>query len=375
MRGFAPRRAWAIAAKEWRHILRDPFTLGMALIMPALMVIFFGYAIDFDLKAIQSHWTDQDHSPASHELGRILQASGFIRLQTPASGESPMQALDQGRTKACFHVPPGFGTRLANGQPGSVQVDLDGADNQTATTLGSYLAGFQAAASARLGGQGPVRPLRSEPIITRFLFNPELSSRWFIVPAMMALVLAILCVLLTALTVAREWETGSMELLLSTPVQPLDIIVGKLLPYLGLSLGTVGVVFLLARTVFGIPFQGNLATFALALLLFLVPTLAQGLLISVVARQQLIAMQLAMLSGMLPNFLLSGFIFPVESMPAFFQWITMVLPGRWFVLITRDAFLRGSPIQDLLLPFGMLAFTGVLLLTLSLLRFNKDLEP
>jgi ABC-2 type transport system permease protein len=369
MRRFAPRRAWAIAGKEWRHILRDPFTLGMALVMPALMVVFFGYAIDFDMKGIHARLVDRDHSPASREFSRVLSASGFVVLEAPAPGEGPMQALDLDRAKAVFTVQPGFERSLAQGLQATVDVDMDGSDNQTATTLSAYLAGFQQAATARLA-QPPPQALR-----VRYLFNPELSSRFFIVPAMLALVLAILCVLLTAMTVAREWETGSMELLLGTPAQPLDIILGKLLPYLGLGLATVALVYALARTVFGLPFAGSHITFLVALLLFLVPSLSQGLLISVMARQQVVAMQLAMLTGMLPNFMLSGFIFPVESMPRFFQVATMILPGRWFVLICRDAFLKGSGLLDLALPFFMLGLTGSLLISASLARFHKDLEP
>jgi ABC-2 type transport system permease protein len=202
-----------------------------------------------------------------------------------------------------------------------------------------------------------------------------LNSRWFVIPGLTVVVMSILSILLTALTVAREWENGSMELLLSTPVQPLEIIVGKLAPYGILGIIAVVFVYVIARTVFGIPFVGNVWVFGFGCLLFIITYLAQGLLISVITRKQTIAMQLSMMSGMLPSNLLSGFIFPVESMPKFFQYFTMILPARWFMRIARDTFLKGSSLIELSGPFLALIFFCALMIYLAARRFKRDLEP
>ena len=205
-------------------------------------------------------------------------------------------------------------------------------------------------------------PRAAYDLRTRFLFNPELDSRWFIVPGLTVVVMAILSILLTALTVAREWENGSMELLLSTPVQPLEIIIGKLAPYGVLCLIAVGLVFVIARVGFGVPFVGNPFVFGAGCLIYLVTYLAQGLLISVLTRNQQVAMQFSMLTGFLPSQLLSGFIFPVASMPAFFRYFTMIFPARWFMQISRDTFLKGSSLAELSGAFFALSLACYLII-------------
>jgi ABC-2 type transport system permease protein len=210
---------------------------------------------------------------------------------------------------------------------------------------------------------------------TRFLFNPELNSSWFVIPGLIVVVMSLLSIMLTALTVAREWENGSMELLLSTPVQPLEIIVGKLAPYGVLGIFAVFMTYVIARTVFGVPFVGNHLVFVLGAIIFLVTYLAQGLLISVVARNQQVAMQMAMVSGLLPSNLLSGFVFPVASMPIFFRYFTMILPARWFMQISRDTFLKGSSLIDLSGAFLVLSILCVGMIVQATRKFKRDLEP
>jgi ABC-2 type transport system permease protein len=252
-----------------------------------------------------------------------------------------------------------------------VQVLVDAADNAAAGSVLSYLGQIQGRATERILGRAPREPVE---LRTRFLFNPELNSKWFVVPGLIVVIMSILAVLLTALTVAREWESGSMELLLSTPVRPLEIILGKLAPYAGLCLIAVGIVYALARVVFHVPFAGNPFVFLLGCLLFIVTYLAQGLLISVLTRKQTFAMQMAMMSGLLPSQLLSGFIFPIESMPAFFRGLTMILPARWFMAIVRDSFLQGASLWDMRGSFLALGIIGAALIALASRKFKKDLE-
>lgn len=370
MSAFVLARAWSIARKEVRHVIRDPFTLTLALGLPVVMVVFFGYAIDFNVKNVRIAVVDQDRTPASRDLQNVFSSSDYFRLVS-ANGRDGVALLDNEDTKAALYIPPGFQTDLVKGGSASVQVVLDGADNQTTGVIASYLGGLQRAANDRIVGKTPA-PIRME---TRFLFNSELNSRWFIVPGLSVVVIGILSILLTALTVAREWENGSMELLLSTPVRPMEIVIGKLFPYSVLGLTSLAFVYGAARLVFGVPFQGSHLLFLATGLVFLVTVLAQGLLISVVTRQQLLAMQLANISGMMPNMLLSGFIFPVESMPAFFQKLTMGLAPRWFMFIVRGVFLKGETFFELGIPIAALCAINVLIVTIAVKKFKTDLEP
>lgn len=252
-----------------------------------------------------------------------------------------------------------------------MQVLLDGSDSSTVGPITGYVGAIQTIADKRLADFDPPQAF---DLRTRFLFNPELNSRWFVVPGLTVVVMAILSILLTALTVAREWENGSMELLLSTPVQPLEIIIGKLAPYGALCIFAVIMVFIIARTVFGVPFVGNIWVFGAGCLIFLVTYLAQGLLISVVTRNQQIAMQLSMLTGFLPSQLLSGFIFPIASMPLFFHYFTMIFPARWFMQIARDTFLKGSNLLELSGAFFGLSLACLLIIRGATARFRRDLE-
>lgn len=371
-RGLDFWRAISIAKKEIRHILRDPFTLTMAVGMPVLLVTFFGFIINFDVQDIALSVINRDHTRASRDVVDVFTSSNYFNVKNNTNPGNPFQPVDAEKVKAVLVIEKGFAKEWREHGAASVQVAIDGADNQAAGIIGNYLAGIRKAVQEKLSGQEMKPPVE---LRTRFLFNEELNSRWFVVPGLAVVVIGILSILLTALTVAREWENGSMELLLSTPVRPLEIIIGKLLPYTVLGLAGVTFVYVAARLAFGVPFRGSHLLFGLACLLFLGTALAQGLVISVVTRQQQLAMQMANITGMLPSFMLSGFIFPIESMPVVFQYLTFLLAPRWLMIISRSEFLKGSTFLDLALPLGMLALIMTLLLTIALKKFKKDLEP
>jgi ABC-2 type transport system permease protein len=316
--------------------------------------------------------SDSDQSQSSRRLLDTFGSSEYFLIDRVSSPHEAITKVASEKARAALIIPPRFEQDLFAGRNAEAQVLVDGSDNSTVGPVLGYVGSIQSIASRRIGDFDMTPPYEMR---TRFLFNPELNSRWFVIPGLTVVVMSILSILLTALTVAREWENGSMELLLSTPVQPLEIIVGKLAPYGILGIIAVVFVYVIARTVFGVPFVGSLWVFGLGALLFLVTYLAQGLLISVATRKQTIAMQLAMMSGMLPSNLLSGFIFPIESMPKFFQYFTMILPARWFMQIGRDTFLKGSSLLELSVPF--LALTGAcsLMIFLAARRFKRDLEP
>lgn len=368
---FDPRRALSIARKEARHIRRDPATLAVSLGLPMLMVLFFGFAIDFDVRDVRLLVADGDRSRASRQLAELLAGSSYFRVESAESSHAAVEAIASEKAKAALVIERGFGEDLAAGRPASAQVLLDGADNSYAGTVISYLAGAELAARSRLAGAGPP-PVQLRP---RYLFNPELDSHWFVVPGIFVIVVGLIATLLTALTVAKEWETGSMELLLATPVRPLEVIVGKLAPYMGLSFVGVALVYLLARLVFRVPFYGSHLLFILATALFLAATMSQGLVISVVTRQQQLAFQAAMNAGMLPIQLLSGFIFPVESMPAVFRWLTMLLPARWYMVLARGLFLKAPDLSMVAVPLAALTGLTALFMSLAWRKYKVDLEP
>ena len=372
MNTFVWRRALAVARKEVYHILRDPTTLGAALVLPVFMVIMFGVAIEFNVKNVALAVSDSDQTQTSRRLIDTFSSSGYFLIHRVLSPHEGITDVSAERARAALIIPPRFEQDLFAGRGAEAQILVDGSDNYTVGPVLGYVGSIQNIASRRIGDFDLTPPYE---IRTRFLFNPELNSRWFVIPGLTVVVMSILSILLTALTVAREWENGSMELLLSTPVEPLEIIVGKLAPYGILGIVAVVFVYVIARTVFGVPFVGSLWVFGLGSLLFLVTYLAQGLLISVVTRKQTIAMQLSMMSGMLPSNLLSGFIFPIESMPKFFQYFTMILPARWFMRIARDTFLEGSNVLELAGPFLALTFICALMIFLASRRFKRDLEP
>ncbi len=372
MKNFVWRRSLAVARKEVYHILRDPTTLGAALVLPVFMVVMFGVAIEFNVKNVALAVSDSDQTQSSRRLLDTFGSSDYFLIHRVSSPHDAFTEVSAEHARAALIIPPRFERDLFAGRGAEAQILVDGSDNSTVGPVLGYVSSIQNIASQRIGDFDPTPPYE---IRTRFLFNPELNSKWFVIPGLTVVVMSILSILLTALTVAREWENGSMELLLSTPVQPLEIIVGKLAPYGILGIIAVVFVYVIARTVFGVPFVGNLWVFGLGCLLFLITYLAQGLLISVVTRKQTVAMQFAMISGYLPSNLLSGFIFPIASMPPFFQYFTMILPARWFMLIARDTFLKGSSLIELGGPFLALMFFCVLMIFLATRRFKRDLEP
>ena len=368
---FQWSRALSIARKESRHIRRDSVTMAAALGLPVLLVCFFGFVIDLNVREVGLLVADGDNTRASRELTELFSSSGYFTVTRAASSAEATKALGDERAKAALIIDPEFERNIRSGRPASAQVLLDGADNAYAGTVAAYLFGIQDAAQRRM----TKAPSPKAAIRSRFLFNPELNSKWFIVPGIFVIVVGLISTLLTALTVAREWENGSMELLLSTPVRPLEIMFGKIAPYLVLCLGGISMVYGMARVVFGVPFTGSHLLFFFATALFLAATMSQGLVISVVTRQQQLAFQLAMNTGMLPIQMLSGFIFPVESMALPFQFLTAIIPARWYMTVTRSLFLRAPDFKMIAPPLAALAALSALFVAVAWRKFKTDLEP
>lgn len=365
-------RVGAMARKEFFHIWRDPFTMAMALLFPVMLTTIFGLAIEFNVKNIPVAVFDGDKTQATRQLFESMGSSNYFVLSPVYSQKEALEKIQSEKARAALIIPPQFEYALRSGRSAHAQALVDGSDNSTIGSVMGYLLSIQQLSSQKILEMDFPEPVHLQ---TRFLYNPELNSRWFVVPGLMVVILSILSVLLTSLTVAREWENGSMEMLLTTPAKPLEIILGKILPYLVLALGGAVFVYFVARIFFEVPFRGSHWVFLLGALLFLATYLAQGLLISVLTRRQQIAMQFSMMSGLLPSLLLSGFIFPVESMPTFFYYFTAILPARWFMIISRDVFLKGAGIMDLQVPFLALAAICCVMVAIAVKNFKTDVEP
>jgi ABC-2 type transport system permease protein len=367
-------RTLAMAGKEVQHIRRDVRTLYLALALPVLMLVLFGFGISFDVDHLELGVVDQDRSEASRALVRhFTAAQEFTAVQEGTSPEEAMQALRRGQAVAVLVVPRGFSRDVMRGSA-QVQLLLDGADGNTATqALGKAQALVQAA-SQQFRPPGASLPAPPLEVRVRTLFNPTGRSALYLVPGLAAYLLAIVAVLITALTVAREWERGSMEQLFATPVGRLEIVVGKLLPYLGIGLLQVLLVLTVGAWVFGVPVRGSLTALGLAALLFLIGMLGQGLLISVVTRNQVVATQLATMTSVLPSMLLSGFIFPIENLPLPLRLLSTLIPARYFVSTLRGVLLRGNGLAELWPQLLALTLFAALMLAAAMGRFQRRLD-
>jgi len=364
-------RIKAISKKELFHIFRDPYTLAVALFMPLLMVLIYGFAINFNIQNIHLSVSDFSKTQDSRVLMETFSSSHYFIIDPVDSPKEVLDSIESEKSRAGLIIPPQFSRDLGNSRIALTQVILDGADNSTVGLISGYLNGIQMKAVERLTLFDTKHPYTLK---SRYLFNPELNSGWFVIPGLIVVVMTILSILLTALTIAREWENGSMELLLSTPVRPIEIILGKLAPYAALGVLTLLMIFILSNYIFHVPFKGNPFLFGVGYLVFLTSYLAQGLLISILAKKQQIALQFATLTGFLPSQLLSGFIFPITSMPLFFQDFTMIFPARWFVKISRAIFLKDSGFIDLIVPFAMLFLICICIVWISTSKFKRILE-
>lgn len=366
------RRVLALASKEATHVRRDPRSLYMALGMPLVMILLFGFGVSFDREAVPVVLVDRDGTSASRDLVEVMTAAN--ELEIVARAESPEQAetsFRRGLAEAALVIPAGFGENLARGDGASAQLITDGSDPSGAQTTLSRADALVHARGARLEHQ----PRRAPPIEARVwtLFNPTQLSAWFLVPGLVALILSMVTVMLTSLTIAREWERGSMEQLFATPVGRLEIIVGKLLPYLGIGIVQLLLVLLASRFVFQVPMRGSPLLLGVLSLLFLIGMLGQGLLLSIVTKSQMLATQAGIMTTMLPSMLLSGFMYPIENMPRALQLIAAAIPARYFIDGLRGVLLRGNGFAELWPETLCLAAFAAFMLCAAAAKFVRRL--
>ncbi|OGP78627.1 MAG: hypothetical protein A2V86_12245 [Deltaproteobacteria bacterium RBG_16_49_23] len=377
---MSPSRTWAIARKEFIHIYRDPRSLGLVILMPALLMLLFGYAVTLDVKKVKMAVLNYDGTQESLSFIHRFSGSPYFDLQAFVQDEREMKRLiDEGAIKLGLVLPRDFSRTIKAGKKAPVQAVLDGSDSNTANIILSYV---QAVAREytqektflkieRMGRRRPETPLEGR---TRIWFNEELESKNYFIPGLVAVIISIIGVLLTGQVVVREWEKGTMELLISTPVRKAELIIGKLFPYFFLGLLDLALAVLMGRLVFQVPLKGSVLLLLLLSCIYLISALALGLTISAVARTQLLANQMAMIIGFLPTFLLSGFTFVISNMPSWLQIITYGIAPRYYVTIVKEIFLKGSDFSFLWRETLVLIGIGLSGILVATRIFKKELR-
>ncbi len=367
------RRLLAVSRKEVIQLRRDLRSLLLAFFLPLLLVAFFGFAITLDVKNIHLAVLDYDNSAISRDLVQAFESSGYFErvVDVTRYGDIEHEFLSD-RSRLALVIPVDFGTRFKTGRA-PVQLMLDGGDANTATIALNYaeaiIARFQADYALNTGR---TRFLPIDPRV-RVWYNESLLSQNMVVPGLIAVIMSIIAAMLTALTIAREWERGSMEQLASTPASRVEIVLGKLLPYVGIGMIDVAGATLVGLIVFHVPLRGNVFLLAALSLLFLVGVLGFGLFISATLKSQVMATQVAIMTTYLPALLLSGFLFAISSMPAALRLITYIVPARYFVTVTRGIFLKDVGVNVLWLQALAMVIFATLGLALAIKNFKKEL--
>jgi ABC-2 type transport system permease protein len=373
-------RLLAVARKEVLQIIRDTRSLAIVVVMPVTLMLLFGYGVNLDLKQLPVFVYDQDGSQQSQDLLKRFQATKYFHIVRAVDNIPAIEhALDSGEAKMGIVIPWNFSQRLSQGGPVQVQALVDATDDNSANVLMGYAQGIVQDYStgiqiAWLQSRGLTLQAVPINVATRTWFNEDLESSAFIIPGVLALVMSVIGAFLTSLTIAREWERGSMEQLISTPVTAMEIMLGKLIPYFVLGMIDVAVCAVLAIAWFKVPFRGSYITLAFSSALFLVVVLSLGFFISVVAKSQLAASQIALIITFLPAFLLSGFLFSIEQMPVALQVITRIFPARYYVTLLKKIFLKGTPPAMLTADLLPLAGFTVVLAFVATRSFHKRLE-
>jgi ABC-2 type transport system permease protein len=374
------RRLKALAVKEVLQIWRDPRSLMIALLLPFTQMLLFGYGVNLDLKHIPVCTFDREGSQQSQDLFKHFQASLYFAIvENVKTYQDIVAAIDRGDCRIGIVVPPDFSQRLNDTGAASVQAILDGTDDNTANIAWGYASAVVSSYSndvqmAALDRQGrTLQQIQPLSVQSRVWFNEDLVSRNFIVPGLVAVILALVGAQLTSLTIAREWERGTMELLVSTPVTSAEVMFGKLLPYLVLGWVDAAFCLMMAALWFAVPFRGTLFALFLTTTLYLALVLSIGYLISVLIRSQVGASQIALVVTLLPAMLLSGYVFPIDQMPPVVQDLTYLMYARYYVTIIKALFLKGAGIAELLTPILFLVVYALAVVALAARAFRKRL--
>ena len=371
------KRVKAIANKEFIQVRRDPRSLALALVIPVILLIIFGYGLSLDIDHVPTVIWNQDlSSKTTRDFLLNFKNSKYFKITNYADNYRDIEKLiDSNKVMLALVIPKDFSHFIESGKSAPLQLITDGSDSNTATIAINYVKSVVAkynlnlleSSFAKLGIASP----KSAGAQPRIWFNMGLTSRWYIVPGVIAMIMMIIAALLTSICVAREWERGTMEQLISTPVKSYELIIGKFIPYFVIGFFDLIVALLMARFVFSVPFRGSYLLLIIMSTLFLTGALSQGILISTVARTQLLASQMAMLTTFIPTMLLSGFIYPIFNMPKFVQAVTYLIPARYYIVILRESFLKGGGISNMWDEALFLVIFASIMFTISIRKFKK----
>ncbi len=373
------RRIRAIFVKELHHITRDPRSLALALALPLLMLLLFGYALSLDVDRIPTMIYDQDRTAQSRDLIREFEGSRFFEIRGMAVDYAAIEhGIDRSRVLMGVVIPLNYGRELAAGREGQVQLLLDGSDSNTASiALGyaeslvrSYSLQLRSAAMNQRGGEHLAPPVDAR---LRVWYNNSLESKNYVVPGLIAVVLQIIAALLTSLTIAREWEMGTMEQILSTPLRPAEMVLGKMFAYFVVGVADAAISLLVGVFIFDVPLRGSLPLLGVSVCVFLCGALFWGIFVSAAAKTQVAAYQAGILSSFLPAFLLSGFVYSIETMPWLIQAITHIIPARYVVTILKGIFLKGVGLSVLGGELAFLALYAMIVFLLATRKLNQKL--
>jgi len=372
-------RVWAMARKEFIHILRDFRSLYLAVMIPIVLIVLFGYALKLDVEKVTTVVLDRDRSAESRDLLSQLTASGYFVIVEDARDERHLEELiDGSRCQVGLVIPPDFSKLLKAGDAVPVQALVDGSNSNRASIVIGYLQGitrrYNAAllveAGRKLGVKGFSLPVDHR---MRIWFNEELESKNYVLPGLIALIMMMVGALLTSLIIAREWERGTMETLLSIPISQQEVVLGKIIPYFLIGMFDLVVAVLFTRLGFGIQIRGSVALLFLSSAVFLYCALALGILVSSVTKSQLLANQMGFMLTFLPTFLLSGFVFPIEEMPPLIQKFTYLIPARYFITILRGIYLRGVGMEYLWQSFLAMLVFGLILTAMAIKAGKQEI--
>ncbi len=373
------RRVRAMFIKELHHITRDPRSLGMALGVPVMMLLLYGYALSLDVDRIPTLIYDQDGSAASRALIRQFEGSRFFDIRGLVDSYAPIQlAIDRGQVLMAVVIPRDYSQNIGAGREAPVQILLDGSDSNTASIVQAYAESvvrnysltLRTERMNRRGGERLTAPIDAR---LRVWYNSSLESKNYVVPGLIAVILQIIAALLTSLTIAREWEMGTMEQLLSTPLRPVEIVIGKMMAYFVVGLADSAIALLVGLFVFQVPLRGSVLLLGVSICVFLCGALFWGVFVSAVAKTQLQAYQMGVLSSFLPAFLLSGFVYSIETMPRVIQVVTLLVPARYVVTIMKGVFLKGVGLEVLWGELGFLALYAAIIFVLATRKVNQKL--
>ncbi len=361
----------SIARKEFSHILRDSRTLLIIFLMPVLMLIIFGYALNLEIQRIDLAVIDFDKSPSSQHLVEQFNGSKFFYpFYFDGRPDAVGDLFLRGKARVALIIPPDFGKMLHRATQVDVQLLIDAADPNAAVSIQNYCSQVIHLFNDRYGTALPL-PFDVRPAIW---FNPDMKSSYFFVPGILALLLVMISALLTSIAITREKETGTMEQILVSPVRPHEIIIGKVLPYIFLAFLDAALILLIGVFLFDVPFIGSILLLALLTTLFIIAALSLGLMISTITKTQQVAMMGALLATLLPTLILSGFIFPISSMPKPLQIISYIVPAKYYLIIVRGIMLKGNDFWQLLTQVGFLSVMSLILLIIAWKRFSINME-